>query len=121
MTGPGQGPAPETAGVPAPGAAAGGPADEGQVADLAPGEQFAGPEGHVCLSCGCRIAQGVREVRVPYRGRRGARYRHAGSHGCADPLRALQPNNSFIGRYEALSTFHWDPGPGRPEAQGTAG
>ena len=80
----------------------------------------AGPEGHVCLACGCRIAQGVREVKVPLRRRRGARYRHADSDGCADALRAPQPNNSLIGRYEALPTFRWDPKAGGQPAQGGA-
>jgi len=80
--------------------------------------QIAGPEGHVCLACGCRIAQGVREVRVPLRRRRGARYRHADSDGCADALRAPQPNKALIGRYKALPTFEWPARPAGPQAHG---
>lgn len=99
----------------------------GRRAAVSPAEQIAGPEGHVCLGCGCRIAEGLREIAVPGR-RHGVRYRHAGSDDCANALRAPQPNNSLIGRYEALPGFRWDParrgprpgrtapasGPGRP-------
>jgi hypothetical protein len=100
VTGHAQGPAPAASGA--------GTAGPGCPADLRPGERIAGPHGHVCLACGCRIAQGLTEVRVPMRGRRAARYRHADGDGCADALRAPQPNNSLIGRYEALPTFQWD-------------
>lgn len=81
--------------------------------------QVAGPEGHICLACGCRIAEGAREVRVPLRRRRGARYRHEDSDGCADALRAPQPNKALIGRYQALPTFQWAPRPGgQPQGGG---
>jgi hypothetical protein len=120
VTGPGQGPLPAgTAAEPLPDGAAASPRSGDQAVELRPGEQFAGPEGHVCIGCGCRIAQGLIEVRVRFRGRRGTRYRHAGD-GCADALRAPQPNKALIGRYEALPTFRWDPKTSRPGAQGTA-
>jgi hypothetical protein len=121
VTAPGQGQPDGGAEGPALRAAAAGPGGGDQAPVLGPGEQIAGAEGHVCLGCGCRIAQGVREVRVPFRGRRSARYRHADSGGCADALRAPQPNNSWIGRYEALSTFRWDPNPAGRRPQGSAG
>lgn len=105
-----------------------GPAQPGSAGQAAPdrlAERVAGPEGHVCLGCGCRIAEGLREVPVPGR-RYGVRYRHADSGDCADALRAPQPNRALIGRYEALPGFSWAPansdsrprrqgrGPGRP-------
>jgi hypothetical protein len=77
----------------------------------------AGPEGHVCLSCGCQIAEGLREVPVPGR-QRGVRYMHADSGDCADALRAPQPNKALIGRYKAPPEFRWDPA--RPRARGRA-
>jgi hypothetical protein len=99
-----------------------GAADGQQAGDAGgPAAQVAGPEGHVCLACGCRIAQGVLEVEVPYRRRPYTRYRHEDGDGCADALRAPQPNNSLIGRYEALPTFEWDPRPAGQQAQGSAG
>lgn len=99
-----------------------GAADGQQAGDAGgPVAQVAGPEGHVCLACGCRIAQGVLEVAVLYRRRPHTRYRHEDSDGCADALRAPQPNKALIGRYEALPTFQWDPRRDGQQAQGGVG
>ncbi len=77
-----------------------------------PAGLIADADGHICLGCGCQIAEGLREIRVPQRGRKKgtARYRHANSADCAGALRAPQPNTALIGRYKALPTFSWPPG-----------
>jgi hypothetical protein len=99
-----------------------GAADGQQAGDAGgPAAQVAGPEGYVCLACGCRIAEGARVLEVLYRRRPRTRYRHEDSDGCADALRAPQPNKALIGRYEALPTFEWGPRPGGQQAQGGAG
>jgi hypothetical protein len=82
------------------------PAAEGN-----PAAQVAGPQGHLCLGCGCRIAPGLLEIQVRSRRRTGIRYRHASDDDCAAAIRAPQPNNSLIGRYQALPTFEWQAAP----------
>jgi hypothetical protein len=66
----------------------------------------AGRQGHLCLGCGCRIAEGLLEIRVQGR-RYGARYRHADSGDCADALRAPQPNRALIGVFRPPADFAW--------------
>ena len=64
------------------------------------------PRNHVCIGCGCQIADGLPEVAVPARHGR-PRYRHATSEDCAGALRAPQSNNSLIGVYYAHPAFRW--------------
>jgi hypothetical protein len=66
----------------------------------------AGGHGHLCLGCGCKIAEGEHEIRVP--GRHGrVRYRHADSRACAAALRAPQPNSALIGHLRPPAGFAW--------------
>jgi hypothetical protein len=71
-----------------------------------PAARPAGPEGHTCLSCGCQIAEGLPETKVPARRGRPS-YRHTNSTDCADALRVPQPNKALIGTYQAHPAFRW--------------
>lgn len=77
-------------------------------ASKSPAARPAGAQGHICLCCGCQIAEGLAEVAVPGRGKR-VRYRHADSSDCADALRVPQPNRARIGTYQAHPAFRWGP------------